>query len=1003
VINRLSNLKSTFEATDKPGTILESQRNQDMIENLDELIDQVKRKTILKGRASQKHNGGEPRSVSFGDQSVSIIERVSKLKKQFEDNILISDTELENKTAMEKMFSNMDDRIARLSIVPESFELVKPVEVPKFRSTKIDPAIFKLGILPDDRRVSFDAHLVDPISLPDLTPLDTLVDLGHSVAESDTLDRQVSFLTDMKEKTDSMIQNPKITSDSPVGQQLSTLQNEVSNFMDGNKSMDTVISNIQPLLEEIETDRQSSLKRKCSLRAESIHPKFARPSVELIDPEKIEKLQSLLQPGRKSTKAALSKTTTAILDILGDIEIGETSDSALQIELNELQEELNECVEENKPVSVIRKSLAKCRDFVAKAEESNETAQIPETSNLDKIDSILRVSQAAIKSKKSTKKTLTNTSEKILDALKEIEDDEMLKKADNLEFKAKLDEVREELVECLEENKPVPSLRKSLAKSLRLRDEIEELQSKIIDSSDSSITRESSTEDIDRLETALCRTTVNAVKTMPKATLLDESQKLLSVMDTIDDNVFGGTGNNSELKETIGKLKSELESNIEENKRVVDIRKTLQKTASILESIKDLQAERQSTKRRSTLTEDQARLSKRARNSIAVTKYRQSVNSPEPPRLDQKLREFQSEMNGGKSMVIVRDQILESVTSALVNDHFTGSAEKQLQSRLTQLKNDLEESFTSNLTAPKLRRTITQNLNSVLEVMDEQPTPNEHKPKLERHVSFSSFPDIVKPERREFDQDGSKKSIKPEYRVSFTGKTKTYELTPQTSFTNESFDMNLQIKDRVDNLVKQISSSNVIGTDLINEIDSMPSDTLEGQMSILTLLSSNLTSSIEKFVHQKVEKFPGTTLQTKADLLKEVESVSGELRRAVSMTEVIFRVLEHVQQIQQDGIHIRAAVDEIRNEVRNLKQMSSCNSDAVSKSVSMVTHPGSSLMSDVDEEKVIGFALRNKVTDERAWASPNKKIPENMKIIGKIVETGDDGNRKKKWVTVPDL
>ena len=101
---------------------------------------------------------------------------------------------------------------------------------------------------------------------------------------------------------------------------------------------------------------------------------------------------------------------------------------------------------------------------------------------------------------------------------------------------------------------------------------------------------------------------------------------MASVIESIPSDVFeNGSERHNELKEKLSALKVELEENVEEDKRVVDIRKTLKSVGPLLENVEALKVERKSTLKRS-LAEDnaEARFSKRARNSIWVTKDRLS-------------------------------------------------------------------------------------------------------------------------------------------------------------------------------------------------------------------------------------------------------------------------------------------------------------------------------------------------------------------------------------------
>lgn len=192
------------------------------------------------------------------------------------------------------------------------------------------------------------------------------------------------------------------------------------------------------------------------------------------------------------------------------------------------------------------------------------------------------------------------------------------------------------------------------------------------------------------------------------------------------------------------------------------------------------------------------------------------------------------------------------------------------------------------------------------------------------------------------------------------------------------------LKDRIDRLVKKASSLKVLDSSVIEKVDSLPSKTPDVQLNILNNLTTSLTSSIDNFLHQDIERFPTDTIQEKVDLLKEIETVSGELRQSTSTTDILFQILQSVNEIKERQNEISSAIMGLKLEFRSLKRSSPPDDDEVSLSS--------------EDEHVIGYALRQKNDPKvTGWASPNEKISNSDMIIGKAVETTENGKRVRRW------
>lgn len=174
---------------------------------------------------------------------------------------------------------------------------------------------------------------------------------------------------------------------------------------------------------------------------------------------------------------------------------------------------------------------------------------------------------------------------------------------------------------------------------------------------------------------------------------------------------------------------------------------------------------------------------------------------------------------------------------------------------------------------------------------------------------------------------------------------------------------------------------------VIEQVDTLPSNTLEGQMAILSNLTSNLSDSIQNFVNQGTEHFPDSVVQEKVYLLKEIENVSEELRHSTSTSDVMFRILDNIKQIGVRQNDMYETMTELKSEIQSLKRSLASSSDA-----------GESSDESSDEEKVVGYALRHK-DDKKftGWASPKDKISDSKEIIGKVIKSTTNGKRTRKW------
>ena len=96
------------------------------------------------------------------------------------------------------------------------------------------------------------------------------------------------------------------------------------------------------------------------------------------------------------------------------------------------------------------------------------------------------------------------------------------------------------------------------------------------------------------------------------------SAKLLEVIAKVTTTEL-----DEEVKEKISELKIDLAKNVEENKKVADLRKTLNSVAPLLEDLENSSATRKSTLKR-PLEGASVRFSKKARNSIWTNQERLS-------------------------------------------------------------------------------------------------------------------------------------------------------------------------------------------------------------------------------------------------------------------------------------------------------------------------------------------------------------------------------------------
>ena len=124
-LKRLTRLKSDFSESEKAGTVQESERNQSILSQINDVIQDVsQRKTILKSvadRSSRPMSGRKSRAVSFGDKKVKIIERVSTLKKQFADQTAVSENVSDNDEGgeMEDLIAKIEERVYKITPIPE--------------------------------------------------------------------------------------------------------------------------------------------------------------------------------------------------------------------------------------------------------------------------------------------------------------------------------------------------------------------------------------------------------------------------------------------------------------------------------------------------------------------------------------------------------------------------------------------------------------------------------------------------------------------------------------------------------------------------------------------------------------------------------------------------------------------------------------------------------------------------------------------------------------------
>lgn len=91
---------------------------------------------------------------------------------------------------------------------------------------------------------------------------------------------------------------------------------------------------------------------------------------------------------------------------------------------------------------------------------------------------------------------------------------------------------------------------------------------------------------------------------------LDFSEKLLEKIENIATEELG-----QEVSQKISDLKIELAENVEEDKKITELRKTLTSLTPLLEDLQNSKSTRKSTLKR-PLDSSEARFSKKARNSI---------------------------------------------------------------------------------------------------------------------------------------------------------------------------------------------------------------------------------------------------------------------------------------------------------------------------------------------------------------------------------------------------
>ena len=531
--------------------------------------------------------------------------------------------------------------------------------------------------------------------------------------------------------------------------------------------------------------RQSKMRRNSTIREESFHPKkeirkesidesslIHRYSVEAgkdavafmehdeFDPDKLDLLKSILAQTPKSddiaseSTASLRETAVTALDalkILKNESLFQTPNGVeFKQELVGLRDELAESVQ--LPAKSVRKSLAKCHDFIEKIDQfkqNNSTLSsntpgsfsmsvtrpsitpvdtpIDEMTEvvLNKFQSVLREKQADIKSRKSTKKTLTNTTTAILTALDDLDQEAVLNSEDAADLKDELDDLRTELNDCIDLNKPMASLRKSLAKSALMIEKIDDLKATREDDE-----IEEMSEDIVELEKTLrqTQTALDGKKRMTKAMLQEESRKIASVINGMDQSVFDAE--DEELQEKLTELKDQLEENVEDNKTVASLRKTLNNVGSIMEELDDFKVSRKSQLKRKLSDElDPARFSKKARNSIWVTKDRIShreSTAPDPEislaDIEHVLRKTKTAMETGKSVLENAQEIIDVVDLTTNGSITDTSGGEEIHEKLIELKDDLEKSLASKSTFSTLRQTLTQSLPSVMKAIEQEST-----------------------------------------------------------------------------------------------------------------------------------------------------------------------------------------------------------------------------------------------------------------------------------------
>ena len=436
---------------------------------------------------------------------------------------------------------------------------------------------------------------------------------------SDSSEKNISTLCEINRQVEDIIRKSKFHSDQvAMEEQLIELQNEVSEFIDGNQTTEEIektITNIQPFLSSIiqlsgEFHRSIS-KRKSSIQEESFHPKKAGGSfdklitstsrrvsfdpresttfdrTDLIDTTKLDELQSVLRQSQmsvqKDTKESLTESTKSVLNALQDFKndlILQTSEGVVfGDELEELSNELTRAVSTDNHVGSLRKSLGKSHELIDKIETfkqsmsnrlqltkdssdqvDNSEVDIVTNTTLDNFESVLRKTQTAIKSRKSTKKTLASSTNLILSALDEFKSQAQLNTLGGVEFKEQLDELQTELNDCIESEKPLASLRKSLAKSGKLIEKIEEFKesNKLVDLPNNDVNIPS--EDLLQLEETLrnTKTTLESNKRITKVNLQDESRKLVSIITALGADAFDDGSEESELKEKLIELKDRI-------------------------------------------------------------------------------------------------------------------------------------------------------------------------------------------------------------------------------------------------------------------------------------------------------------------------------------------------------------------------------------------------------------------------------------------------------------